>query len=635
MKNFQKVLVGSLVFCSALISNAQSVDSSATVQKGVSIEKVDTGYTDFLSSIKVSGDARFYAVYRDMDTQYGDQVTSSKNLAFLAYPNSAGGNAAGKPLAEIRLTAKPSSKSEVSIGYALAHIFTGEQGDSSRFAQIRNLINFGGKLNTDYGLFSMQAGGGVLWTSLSPLTMSNVEYRPDNFDRLPWDWYTDSWAKYTDFYNASVSLGGENYGAIGLQGIKLSGDGLPGDLGFKVMYGRTNQSVDQTKVAANPPSAVIGGRLSKAFGAQTIGVNYYKQDGYIDNINLDPDNKDFNRDLRQIITLYGQFNFDGINVYTELGIGKVLNPNYKSDGYGEALVLRATVPDNKFGWPINAQVFNISNDVVSNVSSSLNSNVQAPNGGFGRDENYATALFINALTETGQLTNNRRGISASSGKKIGDFKIEFGFGLSQEIENLYDTITYQHRANAFSRSRFNPWFQAAGPYKRVKNIFRRSYEFISITDAENGISRDYKKGYSSFDLSVNYKTRILKKPVIFKVYQNVGTIQDGFLPSFTDKAFLRQWYGQAISFVKLSKRVSALAFYEQEWNIGNKRTTLSTHNNEALRQFGEGFGYGLDYDFSSYAGVYFRHRFMYNQDVNFIKDSFEGQELTLELKVFF
>lgn len=624
VKSIKRIAVGALL-ASISLANAQ-VKPDTSAKKTVTIQPI-AERTDFLNSIKVSGDARFFMIYRDMDAQYGDQTTPSKDLAFLSYPNSAGGNAAGKPLLDLRITAKPTSKSEVSIGYALAHVFTGELGDSSRFAQIRNLLNFSGKVNTDYGLFSMEAGGGVLWTQLSPLTMSNVEYKPDNFDRLPWDWYTDSWQKYNDFYKASVNLGGEAYGAIGLQGFKFNGQGLPGNVGFKIMYGRTNQSVDVGNVAANPPSFVLGGRLDKAFGSSVIGLNYYKQDGSVNNI-VDI------RDLREITTLDAKFDVSGIKLYTEMGLGRVVNP--ASDGnYGTALVLRANIPKQKLGIPINAQVFSISHDVVSNVSSALNSNETAVNGGFGRDPNFATTLFINPLMETGQLANNRMGVSASSGATVKNFKLEFAFGLSQEIENIYDIITYQHKANAFSRSRFNPWVQAAGPYQRIKNIFRRSYEFIGITDADNGISRDYRKGFSSFDLSVNYKTRIARKPVIFKLFQNVGTIQEGFLPSFTNEAFLRQWYGQAIAFVRVAKKVSALAFYEQQWVLGNDRTSLSAHNGKPLAQFGEGFGYGLDYDFSSFAGLYFRHRFMYNQDVNFVKDEFRGQEMTLELKVFF
>lgn len=617
---------------SCLMAQSGTVRLANDTTRGVRLMPVDSGRTDFISSIKVKGDARFFVDYRDMKSQYADQVTSSKNLAFLAYPNAAGGNAAGKPIAELAITAKPSSRSEVSIGYAFAHVFTGEQGDSSRFAQIRNLINFGGKVSTDYGLFSMEAGGGVLWSTLSPLTMSNSEYRPDNVDRLPWDWYTNSWQKYNDFYNASASLGGENYGAIGLQGFKIKGQGLPGGLGFKLMYGRTNQSVNQNNVGANPPSYVLAGRLSKDLGSHQIGGNFYKQDGFTDNINE-------LRDLRQIITLDGKFDLEKVKIYTELGVGRVESPVYKTSDngnkFGKALIFKANLSKDLLGLPISAQLYGISHDVVSNVSSSLNSNVNALNGGFGSDPNFSTALFINALTETGQITNNRMGLSIIGNKQINAFRIEFGLGLSQEIDNIYDTITFQHRSNAFSRSRFNPWVQNGGPYQRVKSIFRRTYEFLGITDEENGISTDYKKGFASADLSVNYKTRLLRKEVIFKLYQNVGSIQEGILPKFGDEAFLRQWYGQLITFVKLSNKVSALAFYEQEWNVGNERTNLSDHNGGALRQFGEGFGYGLDYDFASFAGLYFRHRFMYNQDLNFVKDNFEGQELTLELKVFF
>jgi hypothetical protein len=620
-----KTLLSSLLIGSSSVMVAQITDTTplARPTRGVMLMPAEAGRNDFLGSVKVTGDARFFTVYRDMKNQYADQVTASKNLDFLAYPNSAGGNAAGKPLVEFALSAKPNAKSEVSIGYALAHTFTGEQKDSARFAQIRNLINFGARINTDYGLYALQAGGGVLWTTLSPLTMSNPEYRPDNFDRLEWDWYTNSWQKYKDFYNASAAIGSQNYGAIGLQGFKFSGSGMPAGMGFNLMYGRTNQSVDQNKVGANPPNYVLAGRLSKDFAANIVGFNYYIQDGYTNNINEI-------RDYQQVITGDLKFELSDITFYTEMGVGRIGNPDYTSDKFSKALILKGNVPEDKFGLPILAQVYGIGKDVVSNVGQALNSNVYAPNGGYGRDMNYATALFINVLTETGQIANNRMGASVITQKKFGDFKIEFGLGLSQEIENLYDTITFQHHANNFSRSRFTPWVQNAGPYQRVKNIFRRSFEFITVTDGG-----DYKKGFSTIDLSVNYKTRLLKKEVIFKFYQTYGSIQEGVIPTFTNKAFIRQWYGQAIAFVKLSRNISGVGFYEQERNVANMSTTLSDHNGKPMFQIGDGFGYGLDYDFSDFAGVYFRHRFMYNQDLNFVKDSFQGQELTLELKVFF
>lgn len=619
-----KTLLSTLLLGVSTCLLADPGDSTKTKSRGISIAPVGADTTDFLGSIKVSGDARFFLAYRDMSNQYTDQVTSSKNLAFLAYPNSGGGNAAGKPLVEFALTAKPSAGSEVSIGYALAHTFTGQQGDSARFAQIRNLINFGGKTTTKFGSFALQTGGGVLWTTLSPLTMSNANYRPDNFDRLEWDWYTNSWQKYNDFYKASAGLGSQNAGAIGLQGFKFSGMGLPKGFGFDVMYGRTNQSVDQNKVAANPPNYVLGSRISKEVQSNTFGVNYYLQNGYTDNINEI-------RDFQEIITGDAKLDISEIKIYTELGVGRFGNPTYTTAGFGKALLVNAVVPESKLGFPFTVQAYGIGQDVVSNVSSALNSNANAPNGGYGRDLNYATALFINPLTETGQITNNRMGASLIGGKQINDLRIEFGLALSQEIENMSDTITFQHKANAFSRSRFNPWVQNAGPYQRVKNIFRRSYEFISVTDDVT----NYKKGYSTMDLSINYKTRFLKKEAIFKFYQSYGSIQEGIVPSFTDKAFFRQWYGQAIGFMKLTNKVCVLAFYEKEVNVGNQRTTLSDYNGLAMKQYGDGFGYGLDYDFSEFAGMYFRHRFMYNQDVNFVKDNFQGQEITVELKVFF
>ncbi len=207
-----------------------------------------------------------------------------------------------------------------------------------------------------------------------------------------------------------------------------------------------------------------------------------------------------------------------------------------------------------------------------------------------------------------------------------------GTGISGEIKNLSDTISIQHRVNAFSRSRFRAWYQAGGPYGRIKSVWMRTYENIAITDSVI----DYKKGFNGLDLVLKYKFRLFNRNLILLSFSNYNSIQEGIspIPVFSDKAFVRTFYEEFSAYYQLSPKYSLVGFFGIERAKANKRTTLAI-NNEAMDQTGHAYGFGIDYDFADNAGIYMRHRWMDHEDKNFQLDVFKGQETTLELKLFF
>lgn len=625
------------------------------VSKPIRLAPLDT-VTDFLKKITVKGEARVQAIYRSMSESYADMSTPDKNLSFQSYPTggAGAGNGSAVPLINLNFLANPTPDFSVDLGYALGHNFNGTStldGDTSnRSIAVRSNLNFTGKLSTSYGLFKIRAGGGVLWTSLSPMTISQNEFQNDGFDKLPWDWYTKSFEKYNAMYEGSAQLGSETFGSEVFQGVDLQGAGLPGGFGFIAMYGRTNRSVDAAKALATFPSSVFAGRVDNSIGNTIIGVNFYNQinDTTASNVVTGNETIILNgdtmivpvvgkvQDNRQIFSTDIRHNINGIEIYTEIAMGRVVNPKNSGD-WDNGFIVTTNIPESKLGIPIKAKIYNIGHEVVSNVSTVMNSNDGAPNNGVNQDPNYRTTVFINGLQQVGQVANNRRGFSATTGKKIGRVKVELGYGLSQEIDNIYNAFTFQHRSNSFSRSRFTPWLQTAGPYKRIKNNFRRAFEIIQITDAENGIATDYNKGFNQLDLDVKYKMKVARRSMVIRNFTNISSVQDGiaFIPKMSDGAFLQAYYNQTLLFYALSKKVTLLGMFEFERNIGNTRTELSSYNRKPINQYSEGLGVGVDYDFSEYAGLYVRHRWMYHDDINFVKDKFQGQETTVELKVFF
>ncbi len=678
-------LILALLSCSYGISFASGGEETRTQQtdmvvadekkseKGVSLESLlGKDSVEFLSNVKIKGEARFLTIYRDMSVSYDDQAANDNDLQFVAYPQTQASATANSavPLINLQMTASPTPYADFDIGYSMNHSFTGAASNSSKDVSERSNLNFGGKFKTKLGTFAIKAGGGVLWTYLSPLTMSNQEYyRVDQFDRLPWDWYVGenaAWKKYTGLYRSSTAMGGESYGDIAFQGLKVKALGLPEGYSAELLYGRTNFSTDQDGAFNNAPSLLTGGRIDKILGKHKIGANLYNQQGYLRSTHD-------SLDLRRILSVDAKFNLKNVRVFTEIGYGVTKGNNlsrlynvtdyYKhgvsvdyetNDGF--AFISQIDVSEKAFGLPLILQFYSIDHSVVSNVSSVMNSNYSAPAGGAAKTQKYNGMLFMNVTQDVGQLANNRTGMAVRTNKFIGDLGIELGVALSQEIESLYDTITIFHRANSFSRSRFTPWVQDAGPYGTIKNAFRKSFEIIPVTNPGDG-----KKGFSAYDFVLKYKFNVgsKKKPrdLIVRNFLNYNTVQNGFAPKFNEDAYVRTTYDQFLAMLQISSRVTLIGMFEVETVNGNTDViTVDDEGNPNVRdlvpgtgayravydaegntlsQLGTGIGVGLDYDFSDIAGIYLRHRWMNHEDKNFTQDKFKGTETTIELKVFF
>lgn len=581
----------------------------------------------FLQDLSVSGQVRFVTYYRNMQKSYADMETDSRNLAFIAYPNEdlAGNNNRIQPLIELEVEGRPSPNSVFRVGYSLAHSFFGLGSDSSRSLTVRELLRFEGVSNTKIGTFKLTAGGGVNFLAMSPFTMSRRQYRDEPFEKLPWDWYTNSVKKYNNFYKQSSIRTDERYNHTATQGFILQGFDLPGGFGFKTFYGKTARNVNTS--IPDLPFNLFAQRVDREFGRHLIGVNYYDYNGDTDKINRITDR-------RTIITADARIDLAGLKIYTELGAGRLENPLV--DGkWGEAVNIKFNFEKTITKVPLELQFFSLDKNVVSLESMAVNSNFDAPSGGHNRNKEFDGHMFINVLSEVDMMSNNRQGVMLRIDELFGDLKVEFAASSGWEKENIYDTIVFQHRVNAFSRSRFTPFNNNAGPYQRIRNRFRRSYETLHITDS----TTDYKKGFNVMDLSLKYKFTIFGKDLILVNYMNLASIREGIAPlpgvSVNDDIFVRTFYEEFSAYYLIHSKVVLLGFVGYEKADANDRTNLSPENGKPIDQYGYGYGFGIDYDFGNNIGLFLRHRWMYHKDRNFVLDEFKGQETTVELKLFF
>lgn len=584
-----------------------------------------------LGNIRFSGIMRMTGYYRAMSDSYDDMLTSDKSLAFSPYPvnlaDAAGGSNRGQPFLELVMEGAPRKNAYFKVGYSLNHSFLGLGGDSARQMGVRQFLKFEGNTTTQLGKLHLVAGGGSNWVSMSPLTLSRKEFRIEPFEKIPWDWYTNSPKKYFNYQKKATIRTDERFGQAATQGFSAQFSDMPANFGLLLFYGKTNRNLSPN--FADFPMNTFTTRINNNVSEKSnVGLNFYKQFGHTDRINAI-------RDQRQILTTDITYKTPTVFINAEIGGGGIVNPltNDKWET-GEAINIRMRFAKSVTKIPLSLNFYDIHHNVVSQESAGFNSNVKAPSGGVTRNIEFDGNMFVNILQEVDMVSNNRLGTVLRLDETVGRLKIEFGNALSVEKENLYDTITIQHRVNSFSRSRFTPFGSSVGPYQRIRNRFMRSYETLGVTDSVS----NYKKGFNMLDLTLKYKLgNRRKKGLILVNYVSAGSVGEGLkvIPGLSDASFYRQFYEEFSAYYVVRRNLVLMGFVGFEKLIGNNRTIVSAVNGKPLDQSGKGFGVGVDWDFIKNGGLFIRHKWFSHSDENFVLDTFKGQETSLEIKIFF
>jgi hypothetical protein len=652
-------------------------------------------------AVRFSGYVRSFTQYRVMDKFYPDMYGGARNIAFNGInPISTNQDGFPEPFLMLKAEANPTSKTSVVVEYYFDNQLTGQRLDSGRQALLYRLFNFKGNIYSKFGTFTLTAGGGVNWAKMTPFTLWNYQYREDLFERWPWQPEGSSAARFLSHYEEKNIAVDNRWGRAGTQGFILEGTGLPAGFGFMGVYGKTDNSGgfrSYVQTTNSPIKNFWATRIYNTALGHEIGINYFEQFGYTNAQQLKPESQ-------KIATFDIKFRPKNFNIYFEAGAGSYLSPDYK-EKWSEALNLKVDIDKKLIYFPLSVQVYSVGASVVnvnSNVANSSIPYVQpsypTPDKLFGSTD---VTTFPGIMTELGQMANNRRGVNLQGSTNIGKLKIAVGYATSQEIDNYardtvaFNQIAFQHRLNAFPRSRFGGntgLFQNnIGPYNNLMGMYRRTFERVQITD--DPASVDYKKSFNLLDLSLKYKLSLFKRDLILMSYSTLNSAQDvfSFIPVFSDQAFVRYFYQEFNGFYPIHKKVTLVAFGGYETTQANKRTSVVDANGdlvpvqqlrneinaaknkfdvdrnnadnplteaqiaqrqleiEALQsdldfkiatgksrdQIGVGYGLGFDYDFAQRAVLSFRHRWFEHRDKNFIKDEFRGQESSLELKIFF
>ncbi|MCX6181708.1 MAG: hypothetical protein NT150_07265 [Bacteroidetes bacterium] len=604
---------------------------------------MNQGKALFGDDVVISGVMRALVVYRDMQKSYDDMITSEKSIAFSDYPtaNISTANGGGYPMLELNISSKYKSKIDFNVGYSLSPIFTGDvQNGGSRSISARQNINFSGRIRN--GLFETSiTAGEVLWVKMSKFTMGQAEYRDNYFNRLPWDWYRRSFERFEEYFSQSTNIGNQGLGGNAVTGVVYETNYLPWQVGVRGMFGRTSSSVNISEGINFFPSYTGVVRLEKVvferFMSGMAGLNFYAKRAQVGFEDKRPDNN-------TVTTLDFNFKIKKVLVSGEFGLGKIVNPGSPSSNpLGQAYYFKTEFDKRIVLVPFSVEYYNINKGMASLDGSILNSNPTLSQGGYGTEKVYDALYLPNIAQEVGQIANNRQGVNFRAEGGIGKYvRVQFGYAFSGEKENISNQITIQHRVNDFSRSRMRPWFQANGPYHRVKSSWFRTYETITIDTAKAGSG--YLKGFNAAELLLKGQFNIGKHKLVVLNYNSFNSVQKGFspLPSMDSKTMLiNVFYEDLTVAFSLLKNLSVVGEVGFETVKGSTMVDLSpdkptaADEDRVINQLGKTVAFGIDYDISRNMNIHLRRRYFTHSDTNFTKDVFQGNETTFEFKIFF
>lgn len=574
-----------------------------------------------LERFQVSGYYRFITNVRHLQTGYVDQMKTPLNIFV--------GDDSQIPQLLLNLGGSISQNTRF---YTDFYLWTPMMG-GGMVENVKGLnlgVSLTGTHDFDKGTLQIQTGG-INWYSLTPFTFfSNPGFnRFTVFERNPWDPMTrNAMDRYQTFYQTGAMNQDTRWGRQAFQGLIMDLSNLPNGFSGVLMYGKTQLNGGMTPL----PNHSLGGKIKNGNDNRYISINTFNNQTYSDS--LLSSTLGFNVHTAEFV-----WQKQGWKIYGETGAGRYFSKSYNK-GWGEAISLKLDIPQRVLRVPLQIHYFRISPKVINNSSVFWNSAIQEGNNTVAQSEaQLVLAPFSSAMVPVGQLTNNRTGIELNSETKAGRFRINAGYSIAKELERIASQITYSHPVNNLALSRFWRWSFPAGvgPYANLTKVYRGVFESVDLVNVDSRKVPLEDKYFNTAELQIKYKTQLAGKELFVNYLGTYASVQSFAAPFtvFTEKAYLRTYYHQIESYLKLAKNLVWCNYAGAERIIANYDTRTDAISRRPKNQEGYGIATGFDIEMSKGAGLYIRQRKMYYKDRSFSKDEYRGWETTVELKIFF
>ena len=642
---------------------------NASSQDTLSWKKVDLRRSHHVQKLtkgfSLNGYYRFYGLNRNLETPFivlpDNQFASTPPFVF-----SAGDVYRDPPIMLLTTSIRPGGGASIGMDWAMYSNFTGSNG------QVPYNLNLGislyGNIPTPIAKVGFQLGG-INWTDVSDMVFSSFDgyERFSLFERWAWEGIGQASDRAENFINTGRINREERWARQAFKGILLDFTELPHGLSTRFLYGKTPVTAS---LLDNTPRFTTGGRVRKNFGKNYVGVNTMNYIEYSDSTGRE-------RSGIGLHTVNFMYKSNKFRLKGEVGIGERYSPDGQKET-GEGIRLNLALDSSVVGFPIEVEYFRLAPEFVNYYGNFLSTNTaflgtvanQNVGGGGGATN------FAGSLTDVGQILNNRQGYTVNSWFQWKNTRFNFGLMNSSELERVSNKLSFGHKINGQTLSRFAPFANNVGPYKRWNSFYRGVSEDMFITETDSlGLPRE-RLNFSTLQLQVKQRIPLEKHPIYFLTTASFGSVGSDllFIPNLSNKSYLRASYVESDLIIKLANTLDLTIGAGLERIRGNDQTNnlyyLDSSGNVAganvsadepvnfnaldgtaivqsnvvgaetaaqgpIDQTSTMIGAGLDVKLSPNSGVYIRHRRFSQIDENFKGDEIKGTETTIELKIYF
>ncbi len=606
-----------------------------------------SGLTNFFNNLHYGGYYRMYAWSRNMVNAYAP--SDAKKVMTL-------GDGYYDPMLLLYLGGAPTTNTSLGAEVMLANPFEAYKGPGApprTFNSYYGMV-LRGNAATKYGTYSLVAGG-IEWRQLTSFTFgSNLGYqRYSVWERRPWDPETNLDARYRSYYYKGSINQDPRFGAKAFKGFLINGYKMPFNTSFDLFYGKTDNNAGYDRESIVRPKSNLGIKFNKKFKNENrISLNTFNSYVRTDSINNTKPNVQWN-----IYTTEFNFNLKDFNLNGEVGFGGYESPTYKR-AWSEGILVNLGTPAKYTALPFSFRYFQIGQNFTSNVAKFTNTtigDVYTGYNGYNAGVQGASTIvpFGGVMSAVGDLANNRQGGAVNTEVKIWKFKLIVAAQAEKEMSFIHgaggNTLNYYHRINSLTWSRLPGVFPLngyLGPNGRVGTVYRGAYEIVKV-DQHNPSDSTlplYKKGYSSMDVQLKFAAKIFNKDFYLFSLNSFLSAQNKFslLPVFNNDAYITARYHETEAYYELSRWLVMSVYGGLEYIKGNKYTDTTTAANgvggvtgKARNQIGRGFGIGADIALTNHSYLFIRQRWFSFDDKYFLNENFQGQETTVELKIYF
>ena len=613
-----------------------------------------------LQGFSVSGNYRFFGQHRIFVDPYLSR-NAINELETYDGRSILIGDATQLPELTLNISGSPAPGTSFGTDLVVWNQFTGERDPSSTansFTYYNGLqlgVNLYGSFSTEVANFNVRTGG-IHWYSMTPFTMKAFAgyNRYSLFQRNPWDpQLKDIDGRYSEYYDRGAITQDGRWANQAFQGTIVDISDLPYGLSASLIYGSTQtaaasldpaaQSVDTNYTSKNSfirflnttvPNYVYGGRVIKKIGKHSVSLNSFNQRSYLDIMATEPiDN--------HIATTEFLLPFKKVTLSGEFGIGK-----YMDLDMGEMATLKAMFSEKLTKIPLEIHLFRINKNVVNLNSEFVNTSVRtaSPINDQTTANGFAPVTILqptgSSMLGLGQMANNRQGININGDIKVKDLTLTIGNGISKEIENINNNVSFGHMVNGVSFSeiwRWQNWPGGVGPYGRKSNLFRGMYETVILTDLSDEGEVVNDKFFNTVETQLKYKFKLFNRDWYWFYLGSYSSVQTKFSPItvLNEDAYVRVYAHQLESYYAIHKKLVLASYLGWQRNIANYSTLVDLETQRPLNQRNWAVGGGIDYMMAKNTGLYLRHRWFTFEDTSFELDNFKAHESTVELKVYF